>query len=78
MIPETGWEDRLLGAVRQYFAIQANIGVTPPIVVMLGLLNVKGVKMFAGDNAFPEDHTVDRDPLSLYKENFIVLNGRVF
>ena len=63
MIPGTSWEDKLLGAVRQYFDIQANIGVTPPIVVMLSLLNVKGAKMFGGYSSFPEDEMIDRDHL---------------
>ena len=62
MIPGTGWEDILLGAVRQYFDIQANIGVTPPIVVMLSLLNVKGARMSGGYSSFGDDR-VDRDHL---------------
>jgi hypothetical protein len=63
MIPGTNWENILLEAVRQYFDIQANIGVTPPIVVMLSLLNVKGAKMFGGYSPFTEDDNVDRDHL---------------
>ena len=61
MIPGIGWEEELLGAVRQYFEIQANMGVTPPIVVMLSLLNVKGAKMHGGYGLFAEDDKVDRD-----------------
>ena len=44
MIPGTSWEDELLGAVRQHFEIQANIGVTPPLCVMLGLFKCEGGK----------------------------------
>jgi|CXWL01.1.fsa_nt_gi hypothetical protein len=73
MIPGQSWEDELLGAVRQYFDIQSNIGVTPPIVVMLSLLNVKGAKMYGGYSPFPEDDKVDRDHLlvsEVMAENF--------
>ena len=63
MIPGTSWEDELLGAVRQYFDIQANIGVTPPLIVMFSLLNVKGAKMYGGYTPFTEDDKVDRDHL---------------
>lgn len=64
MIPGTGWEDELLGAVRQYFDIQANLGVTPPLIVMLSLLNVKGARMYGGHSSFSmEDDKVDRDHL---------------
>ncbi|OQW60562.1 MAG: hypothetical protein BVN28_08590 [Nitrospira sp. ST-bin4] len=64
MIPGTGWEVELLGAVHQYFDIQANLGVTPPIVVMLSLLYVKGAKMYVGPHYFPMgEDKVDRDHL---------------
>jgi hypothetical protein len=64
IIPGTGWEDELLAAVRQYFDIQVRIGVSPPIVVMLSLLNVKGAKMYVGGGFSPfGDSKVDRDHL---------------
>lgn len=64
-IPGTRWEEQLLKAVRQYFDIQANIGVTPPLIVALSLLNVKGAKMFVGYNPFgmDEEEKIDRDHL---------------
>ena len=64
MIPGTSWENMLLNAVRQYFDIQANIGVIPPLVVMLSLLHVKGAKMYVERSyTLMEENTVDRDHL---------------
>lgn len=63
-IPGTGWENMLLNAVRQYFDIQANIGVTPPLIVMLSLLHVKGAKMYVRSSySLTEEEKVDRDHL---------------
>jgi hypothetical protein len=55
------WEEGLLKALKQYFDIQAHIGTTPPIVIMLSLLDVKGAIMEVSRPFHPE--RVDRDHL---------------
>lgn len=55
------FEKQVLGDLRQYLDVQASLGVTPPIVIMLSLLNIKGACMY---RSIPFDvPKVDRDHL---------------
>ena len=62
------YEKRLLEAIKRYLAAQKQLGVEPPIFVMISLLEVKGFKIrFDGlENwIIEEDHIIDRAKLIL-------------
>lgn len=40
------FERQVLGDVQQYLNVQGSLGVTPPVVIMLSLLTVKGASMY--------------------------------
>jgi hypothetical protein len=46
----------------QYFSVQANIGIAPPVVLMISLLNVKGATIYV-DRFSTDQDKVDRDHL---------------
>jgi hypothetical protein len=55
------FEKHVLGNVQRYLDVQASLGVTPPVVIMLSLLNVKGAVMYT---AVPYNQKrIDRDHL---------------
>ncbi len=62
------YERRFLEAIKRYLTAQKQLGVGPPIFVMISLLEVKGFKIrFDGlENwIFEEDHIIDRAKLIL-------------
>lgn len=62
------YERRLLEAINRYLAAQKQLGVEPPIFIMISLLEVKGFKIrFDGleNRIFEEDHLIDRAKLIL-------------
>ncbi len=62
------YEKRLLEAIKRYLAAQKQLGVEPPIFVMISLLEVKGFKIrFDGleNRIIEEDHLIDRAKLIL-------------
>jgi len=61
-IPSLGYEKELLQYLPRYVKIQKNLGVEPPLFVMLSLLGVKDCIM-PRTWSFEEAHPVDRDSL---------------
>lgn len=59
------FERKVLGAVQTYLSLQAELGVSPPILVMLTLLGVKGYAMLAPYRGYYDrmDGEIDRDDL---------------
>ncbi|MBC8273364.1 MAG: ATP-binding protein [Chloroflexi bacterium] len=62
MIPMTRVEEALLDAVGRYFSIQEQLGVEPPLLVMLSLLGVSGYTIDLDVSAV-DIHRIDRDAL---------------
>jgi hypothetical protein len=64
LIAGTPFENTLRKILKKYFEIQRKLGVEPPVVIMLSLLDVKGYIMLAGTHrAFDTSHPIDRDTL---------------
>ena len=64
-------EYRLIGALRSYLAFQKQLGVEPPLLVMLSLTGVLGATMVSSDpfrTALARDHSIDRDTLVVPEE----------
>ena len=55
------WEGEMLKAVKRFFRVQSDLGVELPLIVMLGLLHVKGAKMH--ERFFPNDEAVHQEHL---------------
>jgi hypothetical protein len=62
MIPMTRVEEALLDAVGRFFSIQEQLGVEPPLLVMLSLLGVSGYTIGLDVSAV-DIHRIDRDAL---------------
>jgi hypothetical protein len=66
-IPTVGFEGEWLGQIRRLFAVQKELGVEPPLLIMLTLIGVKGYNVIRGTIIFPtrEDRSIDRDVLMI-------------
>lgn len=60
-----GWEDLLLGALPSYFSIQIQLGIQPPVFIMLSLIGIKGYYMYVANPLYALDgpHPIDREML---------------
>jgi hypothetical protein len=82
-IPSVAYEEELLKALPRYLLVQEQLGVSPPLVVMLTLLGVRGYVMAVrhkldrfGEHAYP----IDRDVLLLPEavmESFEIEPGKL-
>jgi len=73
-IPSLLFEGSLIQHVQKYLAILRSLGITPPVVVMLSLIGVKGFFM-ATNNMHQGGCPIDRDLLSIPE---IILNNPEF
>jgi hypothetical protein len=60
-----GWEDLLLNALPNYFNVQTQLGIQPPVFIMLSLIGVKGYNMYVSNPLFALDRPdpIDREML---------------
>lgn len=68
LIPSRTFEEELVDAVERYLALEKELGVEPPLFVLLTLLGVHGYEMGVSDTLFLspwEDYTIDRDVLMI-------------
>ena len=65
VIPSIAFERELLKALQSYLRIQKEIGVEPPVSIMLTLLDVVGFTMAVNPSRFPwpEIHPIDKKDL---------------
>jgi len=63
-VPVGAFEQRISAAVARYAAFQKQLGLLPPIFVMLTLIGVKGFKATIGPQSLGH-YTIDRDVLFL-------------
>jgi hypothetical protein len=65
-IPGRGLEQTFFERYDQYLAGLKNLGVQPPLVLMLTLEGVRGARYFVSNNLFEDDSAeIDRDVLHL-------------
>jgi hypothetical protein len=62
LIPGNYWERHLIKATEAYLRIQGQLGVQPPIVLMISVLGVRGYRMHLPWGG-REAHAIDRDNL---------------
>jgi hypothetical protein len=63
------YEDQVLETVKRIMSLQKELGVEPPIFVMLSFLSVRGYEMsFSGVSPLEEGHRIDRNDLILPEE----------
>jgi len=63
------YEDKVLEIVRNVMSVQKDLGVEPPLFVMLSFLGVKGYEIaFSGTSAFGEGYKIDQNDLLLPEE----------
>ena len=65
IIPSVAYEKELLKAFPRFVSIQKQLGVEPPLFIMLSLLGVRGYTMAVNRSRFlgDEAHPIDRDAL---------------
>lgn len=63
VIPMGAFEKEMIAAVERFGSFQRDVGITPPIVVMLSLVGVKGFALTTGSNQWT-DSRIDRDALT--------------
>jgi len=63
VIPSRLFEKELIEALQQFLALQKELGIEPPFVVMLSLIGVSGYVMAAGRSWAVEPIPIDRDSL---------------
>ncbi len=67
LIRSVMFERDLIGALGGYLALQRQLGLSPPVLVMLSLLGVKGYSMFVDASRYftgrRGEHIIDRDTL---------------
>ncbi len=59
LIPANYWEKHLIGAAKSYLRFHEQLGVQPPIVLMLSVLGVRGYSMYLPWGT-REGHPIDR------------------
>lgn len=64
-IPGIAYEEQLIAAFKKYVALQRELAIQPPIVVMLSLLSVKGFTMSANHSFADCMRPIDRSSLLL-------------
>ena len=67
-VSSAGYERELLKALPRFLSVQQQLGVEPPLVVMLSLLGVKGYILYVNarvrfQSGFPFPVPIDRDSL---------------
>src|SRR5207248_8818353 len=74
LIHATDLEEMLIEATSKYTSFQRGLGVTPPMFIMLSLLDVKGYRLIKNENyGYSEGRQIDRDDLlipALKQESF--------
>ena len=65
IIPHPHFESPIVEGLAWYLAFQKELGIQPPVVVMLSLLGVKGYKMYVTESTSFRGESVDRDALLL-------------
>lgn len=64
MIPSKSFEEEIIKAVGAYLSGLAQVGVQPPLVIMLSLLNVQGCRMLTTEIFnYPRGYPIDRNSL---------------
>jgi hypothetical protein len=63
-LPDVPIEQRLLSGVQAYLPVLRQLGVTPPLLLMVSLLGVKGLEIVQGHQRFSSP-PIDRDDLIL-------------
>jgi len=64
LIPSVDFEAGLISCVQRFFGVANSLGVEPPVVLMLSLLDVRGYRMASGANFyFGQSNSFDRDVL---------------
>lgn len=64
MIPSEAYEVEILDALSRYIPLLKEVGVEPPLFIMLTLLGVKGYKMaYDRERYFDQGQPIDRDTL---------------
>jgi hypothetical protein len=81
-IPSVAYERELLDALSRYLSIQQQLGIKPPLLIMLSMIWVSGYTMAVNQRRFPfsENHPIDRDILLVPEvkvENFGSDPGKV-
>lgn len=73
-IPSIQYEKKVIQKLSEYITVQNNLGVEPPFLIMLSLLDVKGYSMYvSSDFMFDRVHQIDRENLVMPEvivENF--------
>jgi hypothetical protein len=67
IIPSIAYEKELLSALPRFLSIQKELGVDPPLFIMLSLVGVKGYDMAVDRLLFlgRDSHPIDRDTLQI-------------
>jgi hypothetical protein len=65
LIPSTKLEIELIAAVRRFTALQKRLGISPPVVVLVSLLNVDGFVLAVNEKHGYSSSAVDRPHASL-------------
>lgn len=77
LIP-AGYERRVLRTINNVVSIQKQLGVEPPLFVMLSLLGVKGYRMaFDGVSSWTEGHPIDEKDLIVPETMFEDFSGNL-
>jgi hypothetical protein len=61
-IPGVAYEQSLMSAVKKYFSIEKQLGVEPPLFIMLSLLGVKGYRI-RSEAYWDGERPIDRDAI---------------
>jgi hypothetical protein len=64
-IPSYSFEDKLIEALGFYLRLLARLGVAPPYLLGLSLLDVRGLEMAVPQSHFDSTYPIDRDDLVL-------------
>jgi hypothetical protein len=65
IIPSIAYEKELLKALPRFLSIQKELGVDPPLFIMLSLVGVKGYTMAVDRFLMENSHPIDRDTLQV-------------
>jgi len=66
LVPGVAYEQKILGAISRYLTILPNLGVTPPVIILLSLLGVRGYLLAGEDYGMGfRGEQLDRDELVL-------------
>jgi hypothetical protein len=73
-----GYERRVLRTISNVVSIQKELGVEPPLFIMLSLLGVKGHRMaFDGASSWTEGHPIDEKNLIVPETMFEDFGGNI-